>query len=230
MLIQAISFGLSTIACVLLLWSETRPSSDDSNWHSSANDTAPPPGRQLVSKGVTTVLASGGATYSGGGATTNHGGAITHEYYDDSSIDTGLMSFLLAPAIALQMAHFFLSIFAPFESFWILVVSVKQILANDVNIFIRVFLSFIATSFATLYILYPRGGGADMLPLAVNFNSWHTAIREVVQLALTGDSFVLDLSPAYFVELSAWQAGGMYMFLVPSLGFEFRMFSHVPAD
>ena len=69
-----------------------------------------------------------------------------------------------------------------------------------------------------MQVLYPRSG-QNYLPLAMEFNAWHTAIRALIELAFTGTPMVLNLAPQNFEPLSRSQAVALWIWLAVYVAF-----------
>jgi len=155
----------------------------------------------------------------------------------DSGEATGAVWVALGLSILLIMPYIASSLFTPFESFNVFLLSIVRILRNDLLTFLAIFAVYLATFFLALYTLYPRCGAA-FLPHMPAFNDWHTSAQALLELAFTGSPPSLDLIAASQYEgLSASQTaslalfGGVYLFyailsVVLLLNLLIAMFTH----
>merc|ERR1719487_2086630 len=95
------------------------------------------------------------------------------------------------------MNFFFLALVNPDEELGILFITINRMLGGDISRFMKVFtIIFINYGFA-MYICYPRVGDVFAPQHSPEFNSLSAAIQTLVQLALLGDTPMVNLAVSF---------------------------------
>ena len=112
-------------------------------------------------------------------------------YVDASIFDQGgwgSIWIFLTLAQMLLMVHFAIVGFKPFESLHVLLLSIFNMLRDDVATYLVAYAWTLVVFFFALWTLYPRAG-EDLFPVAEQFNSPISAIQAIIQLSLIGEPF-----------------------------------------
>jgi len=124
-----------------------------------------------------------------------------------------LLWLVQAMALLLLVIHLAMTCFQPFESFSILLNTIKQMVRNDVSVYMTVFLWLWGGFWLALYILYPRSG-ENSLPHAPAFNTVHNSALELISLSLLAQEVELHLLPEAFDAMSPAQIACMALWML----------------
>ena len=135
-------------------------------------------------------------------------------YVDASIFDQGgwgSIWIFLTLAQMLLMVHFAIVGFKPFESLHVLLLSIFNMLRDDVATYLVAYAWTLVVFFFALWTLYPRAG-EDLFPVAEQFNSPISAIQAIIQLSLIGEPF--QIYSSMLVPLSEHMSWTMTLSLV----------------
>jgi len=164
---------------------------------------------------------------------------ITQEMIDaaDGDDSTRLLSELAAPVsedyfpiwifmalgLLIEMMFFFDALTKPDEELGILFITISRMMGEDIAKFMKVFVIVFTNYGFAMYICYPRVGDVFLPQQSAEFNSLASAIQTLVQLALLGDTPVVNLS-ASFADFSTGQmiefwfyVAFLFMYLIMAL-------------
>ena len=140
------------------------------------------------------------------------GYSLLGEALGDARDLTAIMWLCISMAILTGAPHIAGGLFLPYERLNILMITVGKILRQDLLVFMVIFSFFVIEFGLSLFMLYPRSGTIFMSQVDA-FNLWESALKSILELALTGSPTEIDLT-ADWSELSVAQMVNFGLFLI----------------
>ena len=140
------------------------------------------------------------------------GYSLLGEALGDASDLTAIMWLCISMAILTGAPHIAGGLFLPYERLNILMITVGKILRQDLLVFMVIFSFFVIEFGLSLFMLYPRSGTIFISQVDA-FNLWESALKSILELALTGSPTEIDLT-ADWSELSVAQMVNFGLFLI----------------
>lgn len=204
--VQIVGMASALVVIILLLgWTLPIPSEQEPY----NNGTVAVPLRQLLEEDEHHARGLKGLSIG------SSSGAI---YSDKTIYDEGPWAVVWMFLVLAQMAlicHFVIILFKPSPKIHVLLLSIMNMLLNDVTNFLKVFLLVLFTFLCCFWTLYPRSGD-NLFPIADAFDQPYTALKAIIQLSLIGEPFSINLKALFAVQpyMSWWMFLAMYAWLL----------------